>query len=363
MKAIPSLTAIRGVAALCVVVHHLTEFYRWHHLNHVSSVLYMGYTGVDLFFVLSGFILTRVHMDMAMNPASLGQFGLRRVLRIYPLHLVLLAVIAVMGSFAFVIPRAALDWHTLPYVAALVQPYFDMSTGLWNAVSWSAAVELSCYVVFPLWLAMFRRAPTWLLAPLVLLAAWAAWVVQTHYTQFWTGWGAVWRGWSGFALGSAVGLLSSRRALSRRWVIWLESLACAVLAWGALAKFPQLIPLGSAALICALQWRGGTVDALLSLKPLVYLGEISFSVYLLQILVIDTENTFWPVAHLPAVTPMFLLREALMFASLIGLASLTYRYVERPCLKAFRRRPAPQGNAAQGAAGTAASSFKTSPAR
>ncbi|MDD2705208.1 MAG: acyltransferase [Acidocella sp.] len=342
MRTIPSLTAIRGVAALFVVTHHLTEFYRWQHYQApVTSVLYMGYMGVDLFFVLSGFILTRVHLEMPMNLPSLGGFALRRVLRIYPLHWTVLAAMAILGWFSLIIPRQSLDWQTLPYVAALIQPYLNLSSGVWNGVSWSAGVELSCYIMFPLWLAVMRRSPTAFMMLMVAVAAYAAWRAQGLYAGLWTGMPALIRGWSGFALGASIGLLSSRLQFAKWKTIAIELVSAATLVGAILHKFPPLVPLASGGLIFALQWRHGPINWLLSQKTLVYLGEISFSIYLIQNLVIDIENGLWPVQHFPAITAMFMLREAIMFAALIGISSMTYHFIERPCLSIFRKKKLP----------------------
>jgi len=336
---VPSLTAIRGVAAIYVVVHHLVEIYRWGRWSTphtLTSMLFMGFTGVDLFFVLSGFILTIVHLEMRLG--ELGQFALRRVLRIYPLHLSFLAMMVCLGWFSIIWPRQSLDWSTLPLVGSLLQPYFGLDHGLWNSLSWSAGVELSCYVAFPLGLFMLRRSPAWVLAGIVGLCAYEAWRVQTHYAGFWTGLPALERGWSGFALGAAAGLLSARVSLRFWSASLLEFIGLGLIGWAVFSGQPPFVPLGSAALIFALKAQKGPCNWLLSLRPLVYLGEISFSIYLVQMLVIFGFNNFWPVGAYPAITPVFLIREALCLGALVAVSSVTYHSIERPGQRLWRLR-------------------------
>src|SRR6478735_12558 len=88
------LTAIRGLAALWIVVHHIQPTW-WPNAGAVPSLaMSMGYTAVDIFFVLSGFILSDVYRRLTLS--RLPQFWLRRLLRIYPLTLCVLAPLVVL---------------------------------------------------------------------------------------------------------------------------------------------------------------------------------------------------------------------------------------------------------------------------
>jgi peptidoglycan/LPS O-acetylase OafA/YrhL len=332
LREIRSLTAIRGIAALWVVTHHFRP-----HLECVSPALgsifngYMGYTGVDIFFVLSGFILTLVYADLTRS--GLKDFALRRVMRIYPLHLTVLAVMAATAFIPGFWPGYLIDWHDLPAQVLLLQPYLGRSLFEWNSPSWSAGVELFCYLLFPAALLLLRRLPLAALLLLVVLAGCAEWQVQTCYAGIWGGWGSVARGLAGFGLGMAVQLAALRWRAPRRGVIAVEVLAAVTLVAAALGRDAQVIPLAAAGLIWALAYEAGPVARVLRGRIPVYLGEISFSIYMIHQPLIAAYAWAWPNDW---GSPMFLVRKAGYFVLLIALASLTYRLIERPARRLWR---------------------------
>jgi peptidoglycan/LPS O-acetylase OafA/YrhL len=331
------LTAIRGIAALWVVTHHLTLAFRYPDLStRAWRMLFMGYTGVDLFFVLSGFILTSVYLDLA--PSGLGDFALRRILRIYPLHLAVLAFIAIMSWFSIIWSYAGADWATLPAVALLIHPYLGLNHGFWNGVTWSAGIELSCYLWFPVALFLLRRLPTLVFLLLITAAAYTEWTFQAVFPAEWTGWLSVARGWHGFALGMALGLLATRVRLPRAVAMAGELAAAAVLGWAIFTITIPLVPLAAGAFIWMLSYEAGPLARLLSRRAPVYLGKISFSIYLLHLPLRDVFDRLWPMAAHPSLNLMLLAREGLFFTVLIILASVTHRLIERPAQSLWRAR-------------------------
>jgi peptidoglycan/LPS O-acetylase OafA/YrhL len=338
LRDIKSLTAIRGVAALWVVLHHLSLLYFYPRLNAVTGPLWLGYTGVDIFFVLSGFILTKVHL--AMDFAGLKQFALRRVLRIYPLHLAVLAVLVFSARWS----SHAIEWGTLPAVALLIQPYLGLTHGLWNAPSWSAGVELSCYLLFPLALFSFRMLPASLLFLLVAAAGYWEWHIEAWYAGAWTDWPCVVRGWGGFALGMALGLLSGRVLIARSVTAVGEVIAIALFSWAFARLDARLVPLAAALLIWMLSYEAGPVARVLALRMPVFLGKISFSIYMIQVPLMDAFKQFWPVNRASVLGWRFCVREVVFFGLLIGLAALTYRLVEQPGQWFLRGRKQAAGN-------------------
>ncbi len=343
---VKTLTSIRGLAALWVVAHHLTLFYRYPDFGPVTRVLFSGFAGVDIFFVLSGFILTSVYNDLTLR--GLKDFALRRILRIYPLHLAILLTIVVLTLCSFVWYPAAANWPALPLVALLVQPYFSAGIGAWNSPTWSAGVELSCYLVFPLLLFAFRRFWSVVLVLLVVAAGFAEWHVQSVYAQTYTGLACVKRGLGGFVLGMAVALLAGRLSIPPHWRIPAELTAAAACLGACCACWVQMIPLTAAAAIWVLDTSAGPVARLLSLDPLVALGKISFSIYLLHLPVNDVFSHFWPVStpH-PPLSAGFVAREAVYLSLVLMLAALTNRFIEEPARRLMRRRqkqPVPSGS-------------------
>src|SRR5215472_6259482 len=104
----PELDTVRGIAILLVFVFHAFEDFvpgdahipAWEHL--LLSAARLGWTGVDLFFVLSGFLITGILLDSAVTPRYFSNFYFRRALRILPAYYLLLAILAVLALIGFV---------------------------------------------------------------------------------------------------------------------------------------------------------------------------------------------------------------------------------------------------------------------
>src|SRR6202161_3995096 len=113
-----------------------------------------GYLGVELFFVLSGFILCPVYLDQVADGGfRYGSFLWARLARIYPLHLATLAGIGAMALAALaagrVIDPNILSWSSLPANLLLVQAWGYAPQAGWNHPSWSISAEWFAYLSFP----------------------------------------------------------------------------------------------------------------------------------------------------------------------------------------------------------------------
>lgn len=325
-----ALTSIRGVMALWVVGHHLQFELGLLGYHYLGWLFRPGYVGVDIFFVLSGFVITAVHRDM--KPKDTRDFFIRRIFRIYPLHLFVLAVL--LGFWLqdlwlgapLSMPRLA---H-LGIVALLLQPYLIHDQD-WNVVSWSIGVELLCYALFPLAILMLRRMN--LVVSLAALVIAAFYERHVHSELIW-GWPAIARGLGGFALGMMVQQMTvlcrlpNRRTATR---IELAALGCMVLA--VLLRDLALVPLFGALLIYGLAAERGAASRALSGPVWFWLGQISFSVYLLHPTVITLAFAWMPPARLGlhlGQGPTALIWTALVLGLLLGLATLTWQLVEEP---------------------------------
>lgn len=154
---IPALDGLRGVAIILVMLHHFTYYRPTSGIDALTGdVVFFFWTGVDLFFVLSGFLITGILLDTRDNERYFTTFYARRTLRIFPLYyLVLFLAFVVLPQFPVVHPvlvgndQVQAHWPYWFYVAN-----FSIANGGWVHgwvdVSWSLAIEEQFYLVWPL---------------------------------------------------------------------------------------------------------------------------------------------------------------------------------------------------------------------
>jgi peptidoglycan/LPS O-acetylase OafA/YrhL len=177
---VAALTGLRGVAALFVFVFHYGSLNPGIRLDlsvpligaALQFPLGLGFAGVDLFFVLSGFLLTLPFANTALSNAhqpSLGTYYKRRLLRVFPAYYAQLAIILVFGAW-FVTWKPVSGTSLLAHLGM----FFNIGgnpvrpiVGIW----WTLPVELSFYLLLPL-IALFLRPAKWLilLIPCILLS-------------------------------------------------------------------------------------------------------------------------------------------------------------------------------------------------
>ncbi len=161
----PTLDGIRGIAILMVVLHNIASHGVEHASNFVVKIFLLvcdfGWVGVQLFFVLSGFLITGILLDGKGSANQLKNFYIRRSLRIFPLYYVFLVVIFI------VLPLLRIDptwleqtknyemWYWL-YLINWVQPFADK---LEMGHLWSLAIEEQFYLLWPM-LAVFLHKNT-----------------------------------------------------------------------------------------------------------------------------------------------------------------------------------------------------------
>ncbi|GAA0505172.1 MAG: acyltransferase family protein [Pigmentiphaga sp.] len=355
MQEIKGLNGLRGVAALMVFWAHLKETLitlnpglEWHPL--VERMFLSGGRQVDVFFVLSGFIMTLTYQSWFATRVSLREYLIflrRRLARIYPLHLfmlLLVAAAALTAALAGLNVRNGLerfDLATLPQHLLLIHAWgpFMPGPGAWNPPSWSISVEWLAYLLFPflLWLAfrIRRHRAAWALMITVALG------ISTNIIYAWSiiGPGAVTRGLTEFGLGCAVALCAEGSAAQ-----WLASRRGSLLAAGLLLLTYGLVPdtgfiiaLACSPLLLSL-CGNNPVGRALGSPPLNFLGEISYSVYLGHFLFSSVgyrlvSPQWMASSHVHAV-----LGGLLLTAWVIALSTLTYRLIERPARIRFGGR-------------------------
>jgi peptidoglycan/LPS O-acetylase OafA/YrhL len=316
-----------------------------------TAPFHFGYLGVHLFLVLSGFCLTYPLARKGLR-LELAQFARRRASRILPPYYVALALFALQRAAAHQRPSARdLLSHLL-----MVYNFSPTWMGSINGSFWSLALEWQLYLLLPLLLWGFRRwgVPQTLLATLALTLAYRTWVWNTKDVSTW-GSGMFWcysvpgRMFE-FALGMAAAVALSQPSRAgqahgaRRYAVGLISFGLIGLAaaslWSPFAPVTDVLwGMAFFSLLMLAGRRAAEGRHSLTWRPLVGLGTISYSVYLVHAPLLKQLAAALRPRHLPP-AGLWLLFELVVGPMLIGVGWLFYQAVEAPCLRMRRgRRP------------------------
>ncbi len=281
---LPSLTGIRGIAAIWVLVFHIEQgipgysLLPW--LNGLSAIE-NGFRGVDLFFILSGFIMMHVHARdfTVFCRRTIWDFMIMRCIRIYPVHLiVLLSILAVViASPAYVAWSRAwnLTLHTPAYTplsffqtATLTTRWLVADYGMWNGVTWSLSVELLAYTSLPVLAQLLSRTRSPAICLCVAFGSLAAMIGLLVAIGSYDGGSpnrpGLLRGFGGFAAGVALCRFDAVAQVTNRQAQWITLSSIAFITVLLLVpRFAILMPFGFGILIMGLAYRVGVVDRLL----------------------------------------------------------------------------------------------------
>jgi peptidoglycan/LPS O-acetylase OafA/YrhL len=315
-----------------------------------TKLFSLGWIWVDFFFVLSGFVMAYVYAPMfAANVGRDGYltFLLRRLGRVYPLHLatLLLFVPTELAKLVVVSNADPAFSHNTGFSILtnmlLVQAWHIHPANTWNRASWSISAEFAAYLLFPflaLGLARVRAASGVSVAALCLAALLLIDVLHGSLdTSF--DWGVA-RCLPSFMLG----MLLCRWHLAPASMA-KEAVASDIVLAGTLLLILLLLHLGVdgvpiIVLFCVLtlsaSLNAGRVGAFLSAGPLHRLGVLSYSIYLTHGLVLRgwqfAFNRIGPIS-----TPVAVVALTALLALTIAVSAVTYRYVEVPGREFFNR--------------------------
>ena len=281
------ITALRFAAALWVAIYAF-----WENLAGVGlpGLVAKGYLGVELFFVLSGFILSHVYLAQAGEKRfSYGRFLWARVARVYPLHIATLLGVGLLAAAAIVagmsVDSNVLSWSSLPANLLMVHAWGLAPAAGWNHPSWSISAEWFAYLCFPAFAFVFWRLRD---KPATAVLGAAAFLAVLYFVfEQWAGfplteatirWGAL-RIVPCFALGCALYLVYRKAPLKAPGISAAIFLAL-MLASAAVGLWDAITVLLAGGLILSLASLPNARAGWLASKPAVYLGEISYSVYM-----------------------------------------------------------------------------------
>jgi peptidoglycan/LPS O-acetylase OafA/YrhL len=331
-----ALTAARGAAAWLVVLFHLRRSLP-PLPEPVAAVLAHGYLAVDFFFLLSGFVIWLAYAPAFPDGgrAAVLRFLRRRVARIWPLHLAMLATAAALAAVLTLSGHDAshYPWAALPAHLLLLQGWGAADPLAWNDPAWSISCELAAYLLFvPLVLLLdWRRVPSG-----AVLAALAALAGLLHLLFALRGADRLGQLIPELGLARCVLEFGAGTALAALWQRWrgdpamawragLALLAAASL-WAAGAAETLTAPATLAALLLALALTAGRRGNPLEGRLPHWLGEVSYATYLSHYLLWSAFKLALVPAPGPVAWPL-----VAAYLLLVLLAShLLHRGVERP---------------------------------
>jgi len=354
MRYRPDIDGLRAFAIIVVVLFHVG-----------FEAVPGGFIGVDVFFVISGFLITGLITDhLRHGEFSFWEFYARRTRRIFPALLTMVSIVVAVGYFILTPAEYdALGKSAVYSSAFLANVYFWLHTGYFDKAAdtmpllhlWSIGIEEQFYLIWPLSVVLVwrqlrlsqRSTLRALIVATVLLAALCVlWSERDAKSAFFLPFTRLWE----FTLGAlllALPPVAKPRLADGLSVLGILAMAFAALTFNTELAYPgyfTLVPcLGAAAVIAA--GEGSVSGTVLSLRPNVALGKMSYSLYLWH----------WPIIVLGG---FYLGREDLLpsqrfllILTALAIAFLSWRFIELP---ARRRRGPPRHHVAWGATGAAA---------
>jgi peptidoglycan/LPS O-acetylase OafA/YrhL len=348
------LDGVRGLAICLVLLYH----YRFNPLpgtalgKQLQDLTQSGWCGVDLFFVLSGFLITRILVDTVNTEGYFRVFYARRVLRIFPLYYGLLFVALILTQ------PLQIDWHNRQYLYlaylqntgidphAFGRPLSPMFT--LNHL-WSLAVEEQFYLAWPLVVWWVRNERTLLMitgagaaAALLLRVVMVAFHVKLSVVYLFTACRA-----DSLLCGAALALALRAWPLHwfKRWPVWIfwgAMTPLVIAAWRSGGSIDHLtsgfvstigftlLAVAFAAVVALAADGRSMTSRLFRAAPLRWLGRRSYGVYILHLPVLAVVG--WLMRGSPELTSHL----AALAATLV-LAWLSFRYFETPILKLKRK--------------------------
>jgi peptidoglycan/LPS O-acetylase OafA/YrhL len=336
LNKIPALDGLRAIAVFLVIFYHF------------GFGFVPGGLGVLIFFTISGFLITWLLLkeDEKRGSVSLKRFYARRALRIFPAFY----GYAILNLSALIVMSKAIDWPQAIAALLYVSNYYqaimgDPGTGFSH--TWSLAIEEQFYLIWPpLFVILVRKGRSlWAVPAILIFGAWVYRAILQFGFHVWQGYfyEAFDTRFDQLLVGCLLGIVLFKTRTHPGWgflsrAIWLPFLTGALLLGSVVleqhngAGYRDSLgfifnPLLTAALIPQLiALRGHWFVAWLHLRPVRYLGGISYSLYLYQQLVLH------PVRH--ALSHYSIgVQLAGAIAALILISSASYQFIEKPFLR------------------------------
>ena len=352
---LPALTGIRTLLAFNIVLFHFTP----PHLGPIRPFVEHGFVFVNVFFLISGFILSYNYFDRGANLVK-RDFWMARFSRLYPVYLLVLLISLPVLDLEWHVRSTTEFWRGVALTPVLLQGWSPSLATFWNTVAWTLSCEMAFYAAFP-WLIRlpWPRRPSRLV--LTLFALWIIdlapvalylWVNPDHlsspvdrYTSTtlvrflkYTPLPYAATFLSGIAL-SRLQLMTSISERRRMLIAAASLIGLGLFFYLASERVPYLILHGGlllplfSALVFGLSGKHA-ISSIFSWGPLLLIGESSYCLYLLHFNVFILIHS----THLPERLHVTALDPWISYAVLVGLSIFIYRFFENPIRKAILNR-------------------------
>lgn len=336
MTEIKSLTGIRGIAAIWVVIFH---YFSTHFLNlstnhggffnYTYNIVKNGYLAVDLFFLLSAIVLSLSYQKKFGNYVDFNEFKtylFKRIARIYPLYFFTIVL-------TFFYQKNLSISHVITHLT-FTEVFFNTYFETLNFPIWSLATEMFVYLIFPFVFYLIfnlNRNFNIVLAIISVLALYFIQYSESHYINLHfmryetvapkdnldINWGNL--AYIRTVLVYAIGLIAYKYSFTfPRIVLWAF---ISIFVVSVVLDLNDVITVIGMICIPAAIVKIDFLKSFLSWKPIHYLGEISYSIYLNHIIIIYLLKYYFP--NLPMLN-------FLAFPLLIAVSIVTYNYIEKP---------------------------------
>ena len=337
-RRIPQLDAVRGLAILVVMAHNISPKYP---VLHSERLFADGWMGVDLFFVLSGFLITGILLDTKISASYFKNFYVRRCLRIWPLYFALLFFMFVIvrflnpSEFQTVIQTSSPWWAFPLFLQNFLLPISTNAAGPLG-VTWSLAIEEQFYLVWPLVVRICSPKALWRVALAeICISPALRYDLALHHVNLYTN---VFCRLDGLMAGALLALLirsagfASEKFLKRFWILCIVTAPLAFLAAWSQAQWIvfTFTALASASfLYVSLFSRQKWLQTIMTNRFLMYSGRISYGLYLLHKIPFGFVQTLHLDRH--ALLPF-----PFIFVMSYVLAALSSNLLEKPFLRLKR---------------------------
>lgn len=349
-----NINLLRALAALSVLVYHVIEHAGWSSfpVSGPLSAFRLGWLGVDLFFVISGFVIAYSALrSWRESPASFaGRYWAHRLARIVPLYLLTVAIwVLFFWNGFFAQPTRIWTFHLASHLG-FVHTFWPETFGSIDGANWSVGIEMQFYLAIALLVPWIDRTPGWRIWLAGILVAWGwraamAWAhvgeggndVFVHVSQLP---GCLDEFGAGIFLAKIV--LGEREFPPLRAAAWIA--AAAISGWATMAVYwprasywdiPGMVVFWRTALAaflaCVVAAAVYLPQAIARrwLAPIDRLGEVSYGIYLWHLLAIDLAMRVFGSRPVPVLL-------ATLVMTLVA-ASLSWRWLEKPVIDFARR--------------------------